>query len=946
MERAVVVAITFVLLLKISIEYKPFFLKSHQGEPLAAATLFSRLSEMLTGLSETRHTVLLCALGVKHRLRKLLKQLEGLCGYESDISFILDDLKQTCNGISTVIGKCTDEISVKRYPARNGVPRIYSICTQIAEHFHGVLSHDYIERIKRTTEKSDLCECEKKSVLHVLALCFCDIALYRVSRAIEVAKEYYRGYADGKAGKIDLLSIEKSAYSTGALFVFDENGKTEYSELASNNGIDIEERKDRFFRELAAVFADAECACRSAQAAVSVRPTLPSYPIRPFGGETEYKQNSMSNPAVSVSTDNRGKTEIKAYGQTIPVEVICECANEKISLASCDGIMSNGRTVYHAARDYFELTAEFTVPTDICAHAMRISLVNRKDETITVKLSLKYGVSAERIDGDGKSLVYRRGGDHIGIYCDEDIFGATETVGNNYILRPFEKKSFTVAVVFGRKYTVSVKGMLTLGCGAFERSVLACGAYSRLSGLNISSDEYDVMRGVEYYRATDTAKYPENADVDVEYGNTGSGYRAARRSGLCNVASDGEYHIKCFADGTSLSRCAKESVCDKLYIALENDGHVFSPTGFPCGGGKASVEFKNGVTTYFTSNRGFDCTLERFIARGKNAERITLTIKNRSEKARSVFAMASAVLSGSAEFFKTDTAVTAMRDNGQTVTVAAASAVSHYSFYAEGYFNHGEIDRASSFRSGGVLPAPTVSVRVDILPQCTKTVDFAIISSMATPSGELLESVLAFGASQEKTLTERGSGIYIIPMTSNDTLNRVYSRAQYLALSGGIGEFNNVSLRGDSFAAEMLRASERLYDRGKYDSAQRALFSAITEADDTAILYRDGVCFFAARLIYKLVTENLFGFSARGDTARISPKIYNAPIAVSYEIVSSSNRTEVNIDCTEKQGDWLIKQGRITRTGGALLLSDGGSVTVERSGEKRQGLILDAENPL
>ena len=929
MLQAIVIGIIFVSLLRLRLLYKPFFIKPAKFRPTKDEDVNVGLIDAINIKTENSRGILIDTFYEKIRLYKTLKSLRNIVGVDCGISFILAELTETIQSLIDVPGVCSENIFGIRFPEVRGVPRIYSVCAAIAEGLIGEMSDARLCEFIGTIESSELNECEKQSFCYILSLCFAGVALGAADRATVGINEYLRGRSDGLMYKIDLMSINHGAYSAGLYSVLNGDEKDEYNYLAVCNDIDVGKTIRDFYLELTRLITDVVCACRSARRAVGLSIADGNYADKPFGGETEYKSNTLSNPSVALSTDNRGVVTVCALGKCIPVTMQCESDGESISLPSCDGVMCGGRTVYHAVRDNIELSIELTVPPELCVQSARFTVINRSNITRNVKISTDYSLNAvsKRFDG---YTVYKLGDDCIAIFSSVNAVIESGKCICSSELCPFERKTFTVSVVFGSKYAVVGKGALAQSIGFFDRAVYSCGAYRKLCGEDFTVCDGDVLRGVEYFSNTviNTDKFEREK---IEQGYYDNDYITPFDGGLTNVAADGNYKLLWHSDGRSESMYCGGSVSGNAVIALEEDGCVWSPSYFPCGKGVGYTSFSNGKTTYFSSYRGLSCALERAIVPGNNAELFTLFVTNNSDNERCVYAMLSQKTDGM-ECVCVARGIVAQKD-GEYMTVAASGKVNDFTFFAEGYFKHGVIDRASGFRSGGVAQAPTVSVKLDIPPHCTQKTEFAIMYSREFPSENVIESMFT------SHLNSNNRRLLIKPATSSATLNSVYTRAEYLAFS---------SVRGDADAqselCEKLNIARDYYGRGKFDSAYRALMSAVADAEKTGVLYRDDEeCFCAARLIYKTVTDNLFGISVRGDTARINPKLYNCPIDICYDVHSPFGITKVKIDSSETRGDWFIRQGIITRNQGVIKLCDG-EITLKRNGYVNQKMFIGAEN--
>ncbi|MCH5351707.1 MAG: hypothetical protein J1F39_07055 [Clostridiales bacterium] len=870
-------------------------------------------------------------------MRKAIKGFESI---DDDLLPDTTDIVDKLKSLYEIIGFCSDGIYRVRYPLAEGMPRLYRICAEIAESSAGELSIKRLNNFTAAINSSELSNIEKRSFGYLLAICYADIAARTALNALKVINKYLRGRNDGIARKVDLLSIQIGAYSAGVTKVIGDDEKNEYFNLAASNGIDLSAVIDRFFLELSFSVSDFICACRSAQTITDVEYKAENTPLRAFGGETEYKSNVMGG-AVTVQSDNRGRVEIIALGKTIPIEIKCESGEDKISLCSCDGVMTGGRTVYHGARKGVEFNAQLTSPPDACAAVFRLSAVNRTNRLITVNLFAGLGVDGKTIAAGINHAVINLDGEYIGFYTDGE-FSAVGNIYNFYLeLLPFEKRTVNFSVVFGSRYALPSKGALSLSGGYFERANIVCTLYRHLNGSFVceKTDGNGILDGVEYYTPNKIGSLDAFSDADIMYGSTGKVYRAKSGCLLVNTATDGVYRLSCRSDGESVSKISGKVIARNAVVLLEEDGRVFSPSAYPCGAGKAHVELKNGSTAYKTLYKGLDCTLERFISDGNKAERFIVTVVNKINRPRTVYAMLSVNADG--KCVRTDNGVTAESVGGGYIT-AVTSSEHEYAFFSEGYIKHGATDRAHGFRNGGISSAPTVSVKLTVPPRGTGKVDFALIYSEAPPDKALIQSVLSSRRQNGEYI--RSGGIYIEPKTSNDTLNFVYSRARYLVDSGLCGDAELVT--ADSHVTELLKISRSLYSEEKFDSALRALLSAINTADEEALLFLDGAeSIAAARLIYKLVTENLFGLTLCGDTAYIYPQINSCPFSVGYEIKSDYGTTVVTIDNSERVGEWVIKQGIVTRSCGGVKLEDG-NITVMRDGKTRRALFPSSERAM
>ncbi|MCH5157594.1 MAG: hypothetical protein J1F33_00205 [Clostridiales bacterium] len=927
MVYAIVIFIVFTLLIRFSILYKTFYIKADIRAPLCDEAVFNNLKKELTSLRGNGVGVYIGTLGVKIRLKKAIRNL--LLINEHDSSLGVSRLINKLKSLYEVINVCSCALYRVCYPAFD-VPRLYRICADISERSVGELLPEKLKVLTSEIFSSELYDYEKNTFNCVLALCYIDIAARSALKAVDYIKNYLRGQGDGAMRKIDLLSIDYGAYSSGVVSVLAGDELNEYTSLAAANSVDLSAVSDKFFMDLSTSVAGFICAYRSALVAVNADCGAEDYGIKVFGGETEYKQNVLGR-AVTASTDNRGKFEINLSGKIIPIEITCGDGGDTISLSSCDGIMTGGRTVYHGAREGIELSAQIVSPPDMCAAIVRITVVNRSDQSVSVNLSVMASIDGKVISPKNNA-VHMLGDGYVGFYSDEDFTGGA------YDLSPFEKRVVNASIVFGSKYAVNSKGKLSLSFGSFERADTFCAVYRILNGSFVcgNAENADILSGVEYYGADKKRVDNTIERADTEFGYCDNVYRTAPDSGLINTAFDGESELYCRADGVSAFKHNDRELYNNAVVIVEEDGNVFSPSFYPCGVGKTCTEFLNGKTVYKTVFNGLECTLERFIAARKSAERFTVTVKNNTARRRNLYAMLSVETCG--KCVPIDNGVTSEYYDGGYITAVTREEVFECALYKEGYFKHGRIDRAHGFRTGGIISAPTVSVKLSVPPRGSSKTDFALFYSLNPPTNSQAESILRRVDFEPIPNVD----ILVEPKTSDKLLNAVYLRARYLVFSGLSGGAES-DIGDECEAVELLKLARILYSRDNFDSALRALMSGINKVEESGLLYRgNDESFVVARLIYGIVTENFFGLKIIGDVGYVYPQIGACPFSVAYEVKSNACSTFVNIDCSEKCGEWVIKQGIVTRSCGAVKF-EGGQITVVRDGKTRSVGFLGAD---
>lgn len=543
-----------------------------------------------------------------------------------------------------------------------------------------------------------------------------------------------------------------------------------------------------------------------------------------FGDETDYKNHTLSGIDVSVDTDNRGMVTIRhsncEYG--VVFDAVCCNGDEIVNLAACDGVFERHRTVYRIA-GVVEFCAEIIASIGFVGCCCRLTVVNRSDGLRRVKIAADCAPdmsSARELERLAVETGEIRGGVAarfascfvgLGVCCDETLCGGKtcatgfdgSTLGRSLdptlkaeivlTLDGFEKRTVVFGVIFSDNIKSLERTIALIGSGGYcEHEIIAARAYGMAgeqaalvrqnAPVSVCEESF-----VEKRRSETTVPYNKIGMPPFDYveklgigGFICDGYvvdmrESAPSRAWCNMLFDGEFGCEIAHDGgcREFLRDANGNLCEigyknaigakipNAFVALGENGLIWSPTLKPLGKGDLATVQRLWGTEFICDYNGCLCRLKRYTARGKRVEIFDLEIKSGVSNKRKIDIMFSVAAGDGYGVKRNGNKLSATDASGANVfSVMSSEAIREYSTYREGYLARGKIDRVRGYRRGGVALAPTVSVRVELEAKGAARVAFCIASEAGGADIDDLDiSVAEKLFAREKEYYERFCGV-------------------------------------------------------------------------------------------------------------------------------------------------------------------------------------------
>lgn len=516
-----------------------------------------------------------------------------------------------------------------------------------------------------------------------------------------------------------------------------------------------------------------------------------------FGGETDFKQNTVEG-AAAVVADNRGNITVKSGGNTATLSLDVTADSERIMLAAFDGVFSPHKTTYRIAAESAEFAAELIAPVDGAVCSMRVTALNRTDEKLDIGIFAAAAVKAERESQHEFTLGKAARADKYAVaLCSDNACSERETergkaeLSNRFVLDGYEKRSIVINTLFAENPELLERRAVAM-CGdcGFASDEAAARDYCANTDGFVGAREYTPIHEPQKREAhlADDVELPTVAyDTVTDFGGFigDGGLLPGLSSGveIENVLCDGEYCLAAASDGNSARLFAQQNAitCDdgltSAFVALGEGGIAWTPTLRPLGKGNLYVIHHIGYSEYFCGYNGFVCVLRRYIAQGRRGELFDLTVENKTDKQRAVDIMLSVRSDCVCDVaMESGRLIAYGRDGDALFGIQSSERILEYTEFAEGYFNRGVIDRAGGFRSGGVLRAPTVSTRVSVLPYGAKRVIFILREGDDMPlklDDKSADAILTAEKSRYAACAR------FTARTSDRALNRAFTWVQY-----------------------------------------------------------------------------------------------------------------------------------------------------------------------
>lgn len=472
---------------------------------------------------------------------------------------------------------------------------------------------------------------------------------------------------------------------------------------------------------------------------------VPPVRLAYFGGETDYKQNTIDGGRSRVVADNRGKVTVKSEHGTAELGLDVSANSERIRLAAFDGVFSSYKNTYRVVAENAEFSAEFIAPIDGAGCSVRVTAINRTDVPVAIGIFAAAKKSGKKKNVEFSLVNTTRETPYAVALCSDracsehDGARGDAELSERFTLDGYQKRSVVINTLFAENASLlSRRAVAACGSGSFECDEAAareyCADTDSFAGLHEPMPSIEPYKKVAHIAAD--VELPTLAyDVAADFG----GY--TRDGGLLplpgsgtdvkNVMCDGEYCTEIYADGDSVRvpdiNGETDADLTAAFIALGENGIIWTPTLRPLGRGNLYAVHHIGHSEFVCGYNGFVCTLRRYIALGGRGEFFDVTLANKTDRQRETDVMLSV---------RSDVVCDTIMDSGRLLArdadgkvvfgLQASERINEYAEFAEGYFVRGVVDRASGFRPGGVLHAPTVSTRVSVMPKSAARVVFLL----------------------------------------------------------------------------------------------------------------------------------------------------------------------------------------------------------------------------
>lgn len=266
--------------------------------------------------------------------------------------------------------------------------------------------------------------------------------------------------------------------------------------------------------------------------------------------------------------------------------------------------------------------------------------------------------------------------------------------------------------------------------------------------------------------------------------------RPQRATGLDmtrNIVTDGGLYSVFDEYGAAGGCCAVDGARAELpraFVAIEENGVVWSPTVRPCGKGVMSTRHSAGRTEYDCAYNGALARMRVYAARGALGIVYDLEIENTCGEERDLFVMfaAEAPLSmrpaRTAEMYGGSIVLSKVDGNGYAVF--ASEEIAERAFTAQAYRSFGAVRRAHGFSAGGDDTALALSVALRVKADGKKRVVFLLAAKVGDLFARRIDIAAADGYIEDSIAFWSRLGAVRL-YSSDEALNAAYKTALYSA---------------------------------------------------------------------------------------------------------------------------------------------------------------------
>lgn len=441
------------------------------------------------------------------------------------------------------------------------------------------------------------------------------------------------------------------------------------------------------------------------------------------GGEVYRIYNKVSGKSSAILADNRGNLTLCKKGKTVyKLELYSKTEDRKISFCEYDAVVQSFRMVFRFVNDACECFIEIFPSLRYDAFLIELSLINRRNERISVEQNLKF-VNDGNVSGcfDNNVLDIFNYGD-----ASSEVYNMKNTAMCLYAkylfnIAPFSVSRERIIVVTGEN-SKNVANQLR-GCYFLcERVALSAFCYNEKVPNNdkLAFDDGTQFRGAvktpNKYERVDCSKYANKVlDKNMNvFACDGNNY---------NIFSNEKYGAKIFSDGKSVGYFydndtfnGKVFAIKDYMVRLGENGFVWQINDF--------VAFGNGVCEFVSGANGCITSLKRFVGNSFCGEFFVVSIENKVNKERNINVMIS--VSADECMLKDSKMLCSHIDSDKTLFLSSSRKINDYCTFEEGYFRRGIIDRTSNFNKGGENGVVALSVNLNIPAMGKRKVAFKL----------------------------------------------------------------------------------------------------------------------------------------------------------------------------------------------------------------------------
>ncbi|MCH5153735.1 MAG: hypothetical protein J1F71_00840 [Clostridiales bacterium] len=529
-----------------------------------------------------------------------------------------------------------------------------------------------------------------------------------------------------------------------------------------------------------------------------------------FGSEPQYLESAIHGADIKLMCDNRGEIKIKCNSTIDSLYIGIQSDGTETSLSQCDGVIERHRATYRVCTDGVELCAEIIVPIDCTPTVLiRLSVINRSDEDRSVNLTgavvrnfpketchtedIRGGAIALCDNPFALSLFGGQYGGDLDCYCKTGALSHGDTepalIGKKTLhLARFSKVTTYMTVVYASR--VQAENMIEYISDPlyFFRASEGATVFCELDKTGKLPDTQRTQSACR--KETKRPRFvppalPEKKYVcSLPFGGVTEDCISVENDAPNSINNTldymtlNQYGIQTISIGECETAPQDRTFFPRAFVAVGEDGVLWSPTVKPIGNGINRADHYHGYTEYTCAYNGAVCIQRCFASKNNQAIFIEVALHNTTDIKRRFDIMFSALFSN-AETQITENGVVAEKRKSRLL-LRALNEQAEYTPYREGYFVYGKIDRASGFRTGGCTPAPTASVCKTVESNETARVVFCLGCEDRVSQINNLSAVDDIFCGVKSFFGRLGR---IMPKTDDNILNISYRQALYRAYS-------------------------------------------------------------------------------------------------------------------------------------------------------------------